>query len=124
MTAWIPDGLTELESGVLTLMLDAPGNTRMAACLQLAHASAGPREMTGVGFYRNFVYPNDTSFQRNLPDESYTDVVAEHPELECGAMFVLFVRDGVVKLLEGVTFDGDWPATEDAFTLFLDPKIA
>ena len=120
MNAWLPEGLTDLENAVLTLIVGSEGDLEESIRHQLAYAVAGPRTMTGVGFYRNFILPDGAPMQRNLPRTHLNGISAEHPHLDCGATFILFVRDGVVAFLEGVTFEGDWPGAEDQFTFFVD----
>jgi hypothetical protein len=102
------------------LMLDGADQVHSTVRHQLSICTAGKRELTGVGFYRDSVFADDAPITRDLPDETLCNVIAEHPDLECGAMFVLSLRGGVVSFLEGVTFDGPWPAAEDSFTFFLD----
>jgi hypothetical protein len=38
-----------------------------------------------------------------------SDVGAEFPNLRHGAGFVLSIRDGVVTMMEGFTYDAPWP---------------
>jgi hypothetical protein len=60
----------------------------------------------------------DAGVRRDLPDMHIGDVGAEFPALKHGAGFVLFVRGGVITMLEGYTYDEAWPERTDEFRLF------
>lgn len=66
------------------------------------------REFTGVGFFATLVVGDDAPLTdpRNF---EIADVWADIEGLEHGAVFVLFIRDGRLNMLEGVTIDGPWP---------------
>jgi hypothetical protein len=107
--------LTALEKAVLDLMLDHPGEPFQTARNQLAHAVVTEREFTGAGFFTTFTLPPDAQVRRDLPDETIGDVGAQFPTLQNGAGFLLFIRRGVVTMLEGYTYDEAWPASADGF---------
>jgi hypothetical protein len=109
--------LTSLEKAVLETMLEKPSEYSEAIKQQLAAVIVARRELTGVGFFTNFIVPTDVTVRRDLPNMELTGVVAEFPNLEHGAGFVLFIRDGVVRMLEGYTFDENWPNKTDEFKL-------
>ena len=75
------------------------------------------RRFSGVGFFTDFVVPTDAAVQRDLPNMEIGDVGAEFPCVQHGAGFVLFIRDGVVRMLEGYTYDEPWPEKTDEFSL-------
>jgi|SRR5579872_4656193 len=118
MTYKLPDGLTPLEQRVLTYYLEHESDTdvRDSIAAQLSHASIGDLNRTGVGFFRPFSVPLSAPVSRTLGDAVFDTAFATHPELAGGAMFMLFVKEGVVSCLEGVTMSGDWPADEDTFS--------
>ncbi|MHA3774878.1 hypothetical protein ACXR0O_25440 [Verrucomicrobiota bacterium sgz303538] len=119
MTAWLPPNLEFTEIAVLSILLEQPGEPFSTVRQQLALASAADRELTGAGFYRHFTVPSDASVRRDLQDCEIDGVIADHPELESGAGFILFIRDGTVSFLEGFTYGvTDWPTDEDSFTFF------
>ena len=119
MAPWIPDGLTEFERAVLSLLIDRPGNFYAVLRHQLSFASVEERELTGVGFSRRFIIPSKAPIRRDLPNFDLMDIEANHPQLEHSTAIMLCVRDGVASFLEGVTCTGDWPTDESAFTLRL-----
>jgi hypothetical protein len=110
--------LTPLEESVLNLLLLRPGEPYETIRRQLSHATVTKREFTGVGFFTEFAVPEDAPVERDLSDATLGDVAAESPSLKHGVGFVLFVRNGVVSMLEGYTYDEDWPVSVDDFALF------
>jgi hypothetical protein len=107
--------LTPLEKAVLDAMLDKPGEPFETVRKQLAHAAIANREFSGVGFFTHFVVPPDAPVRRDLPSKEIGHVGAEFPSLQHGAGFVLFIRDGVVSMLEGYTYDEPWPTNTENF---------
>ncbi len=111
--------LTPLETGVLALLLDNPGAAFDTMRQQLSLAAVAKREFTGVGFFTEFSLPADAPVRRDLPDATIGGVEASFPSVEHGAGFLLFVRSGVVNMLEGFTYGEDqWPQTTDGFRIF------
>jgi hypothetical protein len=107
--------LTPLEKAVLDAMLDKPGEPFETVRKQLAHAAIANREFSGVGFFTHFVVPPDAPVRRDLPSQEIGHVVAEFPSLQHGAGFVLFIRERVVSMLEGYTYDEPWPTNTEDF---------
>ena len=86
---------------------------------ELSHAAVAKREFTGVGFFTEFTLPADAPVSRDLPDETIGGVGASFPGVEHGAGFLLFIRSGVVTMLEGYTYaDDQWPESTDEFQVF------
>jgi len=110
--------LTPLEKAVVDMLLQKRGEPFDTIRQQLAHASVTKREFTGVGFFTEFAVQADASVRRNLPDATIGDVGAKFPMLQHGAGFLLFIRDGVVSMLEGYTYDEPWPASTDEFRVY------
>ena len=67
------------------------------------------RIMTGVGFFTDFeVTDNNWNLDDNL--ELYLgNIHVEIKGLKHGAGFILFVREGKIKTLEGYCYDEKWP---------------
>ena len=110
--------LTPLEKAVLEMLLDQPGEPFDAIRQQLSFATVSKRESSGVGFFTEFALSDEAPVKRDLPDMTLGGANAQMPSLEHGAGFVLFIRGGVVTLLEGFTYDENWPANTDGFRLF------
>jgi len=110
--------LTTLEKAVLEKLLERRGEPFDTLRRQVSCASVSKREFSGVGFFTEFALPASAQVARDVPDMTIGDVGAEIPTLEHGAGFVLFIRGGVVTMLEGYTYDESWPENTDEFKLF------
>jgi len=111
--------LTPLEKAVLDTLLDKPSASFDTIRQQLSHAAVAKREFTGVGFFTEFTLPADAPVSRDLSDETIGGVGASFPNVEHGAGFLLFIRSGVVTMLEGFTYaDDQWPESTDEFQVF------
>ncbi len=90
---------------------------------QMMAASVSSREFTGVGFYVDFVMPDDApSLDKSLGtkrDFAFGNVGAVFEDANVEVGFVLFVRAGRMKMLEGYTYGGEpWPEREGRYRLF------
>lgn len=111
--------LTPLEQKVLDMILDLPGEPYAALRQQLEVAVVTKREFTGVGFFTSFAIPDSVSVPRNVPNSILDDVAATIEGRKYGICFMLFVRDGVMSTLEGVTLAGDdWPEEPFSFNVY------
>jgi hypothetical protein len=110
--------LTPLEKAVLDVMLDRPGEPYATLRQHLAHAVITKREFSGVGFFTSFMIPNDAPVRRDLADTVIQDVAADISGLEHGASFMLFIRNGVLSMLEGVAPTGEWPKDTHDFRVY------
>ena len=119
--AFLFEKLTSLENEVLDMLLDKSGEPFVTVRQQLSQAVVAKREFTGVGFYTHFNLPTGLSIRYDLPDMTIGDVGAEFSNLRHGAGFVLFIRHGVVDILEGYTYDEPWPTIIDQFKVFRLP---
>lgn len=113
-------GLNALEQGVLEKLL--AGDHPMLATLrrQFGQARLAKREYTGVGFYCDFEV--ESNAPKVAGDFHIGDVHAELEGLAHGAGFVLFIRGGRLRMLEGFTYDEPWPEQIGDFSLrYTDP---
>jgi hypothetical protein len=110
--------LIPLEKAVLDVMLDRSGEPYATLRQHLAHAAIMKREFSGVGFFTSFTIPSDAPVRRDLADTVIQDVAADISGLEHGASFLLFIRDGVLSMLEGVTSIGEWPKDTHDFRVY------
>ena len=110
--------LTALEKTVLDLLLDKQSEPFDTIRQQLAHAIITNREFTGVGFFTDFLLPENAPVRRDLPDSTLGGVDAEFPGLKHGAGFLLFIRDGTISMLEGYTYDEPWPTSIPDFRVY------
>jgi hypothetical protein len=109
--------LTPLERAVIDLLLDKQGEPFDTVRQQLTHATINKREFSGVGFFTEFRLSSDAPVRRDLPEATLGDVGAQFPGLQHGAGFLLFIRGGVVTMLEGFTYDEPWPESTHEFTV-------
>ena len=110
--------LTPLEREVLTRSL-ATNAVPDAVRDQLNHVRVNRREESGVGiFVHLFVPPEVVNEGVKGLDQQVGDVIAEVPGVQHGLGFVVFVKDGVLNMLEGYTFgDDEWPADLSVYRL-------
>lgn len=113
--------LTHLESKVLEWLLAGEDPVLSVLREQLASASVLSRDFTGHGFYLNFAVPESvTKVHKTFgvkSDFCFGDVKASIDSLECGAGFLLWIKDGVLNFLEGYTYDESWPTEVGDFEL-------
>jgi hypothetical protein len=110
--------LTPLERSVLDAALAGPGRTLESLRHQLENCRVRGREFTGVGFYTDLT-PDDSKRVHEIreADLRITDVWADIESLEHGAGFLLFVKDGLLQMLEGFTYDEPWPDEVKTFSV-------
>ena len=109
--------MTDLERAVLTKLLDGDHPVLNSLRRQLETVRVDTRELTGVGFYANFVM-DESVVDRVAGDLIFGDVVAPQVGgLQHGADFVLYVEGGLLKMLEGSSYDEPWPEHISDFQL-------
>lgn len=98
-----------LENTVLnrTLAGDLPKLSMLRA--QVGAARVQHREWTGAGFRTEFAVPGSAPRLGNRNRFQITGVYGRHPALEAGVGFALHVEDGMVRSLEGYTYEEPWP---------------
>lgn len=71
--------------------------------------------MTGTGFYTTIEVPASVMPLEGLPDLELNEISGKAPGVEHGMDFILFIRSGMVEMLEGYTYGEErWPdKTED-----------
>ena len=114
------DGLSSFEQAVLDKLLSGDNPVLRALRLQASQSQVTKREFTGIGFYCEFEVERATlSVRANF---EIGDVLAAIPGLAHGAGFLLFIRNGRIKTLEGYTYDEPWPNQLEGFALsYIDP---
>ena len=108
--------LSLIEEAVLKKLLD--GDLPLLTLLrqQLELCTVVKRELTGFGFYTTVTVPENISRIAGL-NFKFGDVAGEIPGLPSGAGFLLYVKDGVLEMLEGYSYDEPWPESIDSFDL-------
>ena len=100
------------------MILDKHGEPYQTIQHQLSCSTVADRKHTGVGFFTHFNLQLNALVKRDLKDMTIGGVGAEFPNLRHGAGFILFIREGVVQMLEGYTYDETWPENTEEFKLF------
>ena len=108
--------LLPMERAVLAKLLEGDFPLLDMLRLQLENCKVTGREMTGCGFFLNLAVPDDMPRSIGL-DTQFGDVLAVLPGLENGAGFLLYLKDGLLDMLEGYSFDEPWPISTDVFEL-------
>ena len=108
--------LSIIEKAVLEKLLDGSLPLLVQLRKQLTRCIVAKREFTGFGFYAIFDVPDDVRPITGF-DIKFGDVVAEIPELPSGAGFLLYIKDGVLDMLEGFSYDEPWPSSIDRYNL-------
>lgn len=116
-----PSGLTALESAVLSGLLEGDLSVLSVLRAQVEHATVRRREWTGVGFWTDLDVPSSIPRLTRTERFQVTGVYGRHPALEAGVGFALDVSDGVVRSLEGYTYEEAWPKDADLIELEQDP---
>lgn len=75
----------------------------------------------GVGFYCDFEVPREAASVDGAGSFEISDGVGDVPGLANGVGFVLFVREGRLAMLEGFTYDEQWPESVSGIVLRYEP---
>lgn len=109
--------LTDLEKSLLDALLAGDHPALAVLRAQFAAATATHREMSGVGFFTHFEVPPSVS-RLDTKHWVLSDIYLELPALTHGADIMLFIINGAISMLEGVTLGSDdWPADELGFSI-------
>jgi hypothetical protein len=101
--------LNNFEEAVLKKLLSGDNFVLATLRKQAKYAILEDRVYTGVGFFCTFKVPLEAPVVKLYKDFQIDDVNGELEGLTHGAGFVLFVRDGRLKTLEGFSYDEPWP---------------
>ena len=108
---------TKIEKAVLEKLLEGSIPLLVELRRQFKVCTVKDREFTGYGFFSDLSVPEETRKKVGL-DLVLGDVHGEDiPELQGGVGFLLFVKDGVLDLLEGFSYAERWPTLVDEFRL-------
>ena len=109
--------LNDFEQAVLDKFLRGEHPVLGTLREQAAKARVASRERTGVGFFCTFDVPSNAPAVMSPPDFELSDVDADVEGLSQGAGFVLFVRQGRLKVLEGYSYEEPWTAEPKTYRL-------
>ena len=112
-----------MERAVLCKLLDSEHSVLVTLRQQIPDLSVKSRKRTGVGFFTEFAIAATATAASVAPNIRFGDVEAAIPGLQHGAGFVLYIDDGLLRGLEGYTYDESWPELIEAFNLrYSDPE--
>lgn len=103
------DVFEQFESDVMYKIISENDEISDELVRQYKNAKVVSREFTGFGFYTNFMVSSENLRLKNNFNIEMGNVQAELDGLKYGVGFVLFIRDGFIKSLEGYTYDEPWP---------------
>lgn len=98
----------KIEKAIMELLLQGNDPVLQILHYQFQKCSFSRRELTGVGFFTFFSVPNNIP-RVNQKSFQFGDVLAGIKGLKNGAGFLLYVRQGLIYMLEGYTYDEKWP---------------
>jgi hypothetical protein len=111
------ENLNKLEKQVIEMLLAGDDPVLIALRKQIQSTKLKERKLTGVGFFLDFEMSVDVPVIPGVANFEIGDVSCQVPGLEHGLGFLLFVRNGRLKCLEGYTYDEPWPTELETFTL-------
>ncbi len=108
--------LSPIEEALLKKLLDGDLPLLVQLRRQFEVCRMVKRELTGFGFYTTLMVPDNIPRKSGV-DIKFGDVVGDVPGLPSGAGFLLYVKDGVLDMLEGYSYDESWPSSIESFNL-------
>ncbi len=108
--------LSPIEEAVLKKLLDGDLLLLVQLRRQIEICRVVKRELTGFGFYTTLIVP-DSIPRASGVNIKFGDVVGEIPGLTSGAGFLIYLKDGVLDMLEGYSYDEPWPSSIKSFRL-------
>lgn len=103
------DRIQQLEDDVLNMLL-AGDDPVLAVLRAQLERSKRTRRFSGAGFFADFFVAKETPRLAGAASFSFGDVIGAVEGLQYGAGFVLFVEEGILKMLEGYSYEEPWPA--------------
>jgi hypothetical protein len=101
--------LTTLEKQVLEMLLHGQDEVLAILRQQAKDLEVSSREMTGAGFYTEFLVLPNVQRVPGSPTFKLGDVNGRAENVSHGLGFLLYVKDGALSMLEGYTYDEPWP---------------
>ena len=103
-----PPQLLDLVGRLMPLLLAGDHPTLVTLRAQYRRARITKVELTGVGFFVDFEVPPEMA-KTEPPDLAGGGANIAVAGVKHGAGCVLFVREGRLTMLEGFTYDDEWP---------------
>jgi hypothetical protein len=110
--------LDKLEAAVLRALFEGDEPLLQPFRSQVEVCWVTRRELTGVGFFTDLGLPQDIpKVSLNRRRATLCDIHAEIPGLRYGAGFIVYIEDGLLVLLEGYSYQEEWPTNVEDFKL-------
>jgi len=113
--------LTALESAFFELSLEQSTETNRILGLQIQEAAVESRQSSGCGFFTDLVPNQDHQLVTPPLDFQIMDIYGVRGEFAAEFMMILFVKNGLILMLECVSLQNFWPSlvtgSEVSFTL-------
>ncbi len=111
--------MSEMECEIMEMMLRGDHPVLAFLRRQLSIVEVKKRDSTGVGFFTTFCVPPTAPRAEWTKRLIIGDVHAEIEGVQHGAGLLLFVGDdGMLRMLEGYTYDNPWPANAKLSRLY------
>jgi len=110
------DELSRLERDIIEKLVAGDHPVLAALRSQAAVAKVAKRVWTGVGFHTYLWLPEDMT-PAPVSSLELGDVHATAQALLLGAGFVMFIREGRIRHLEGFSYGEPWPDTLEDVSL-------
>ncbi len=111
------DRIDQFEADVMEKLLAGDDEVLAALRRQLDAANRQRREYSGAGFFTYYMIPPEFTLHGS-PFFVLADVWATIPGLESPVGLSLFIRAGVIHMLDGAACAEDWSAVIDEYSLF------
>lgn len=103
------DNFEQFEFDIMQRIIAENGDLVDSLGRQYAASKVISREFTGFGFYTSFEILDKSLRLENKANLELGNAEAMLAGLKYGMGFVLFIRDGFIKTLEGYTYDEPLP---------------
>ena len=113
------NNLTLLEKDVLEMLLHGDDKFLLNLRRQLEFVVVKNRDFSKAGFFTNFHISNLCKIKDIKSNLTFKigDIHADIEGLNHGAGFLLYVEDGLIRMLEGYSYDEIWPSTIKEYKL-------
>ena len=109
--------INRLEEAVMRKLLTQSIERYSCLIKQIDHLIVEDRKVNNAGFNTSFLLSENSEICNEIGSLRIGNVVATIPSLDRGAGFLLLIRNGAIKSLEGYPFAESWPEEIHEFQL-------
>jgi hypothetical protein len=110
------NSLNLLEKSVLEKILQGESIPLLKLRHQIDNCIVKERDFTGYGFFTKLAVPENIQKIDDL-NLKFGDVFGSVPGVEHGVGFLVYIKDGIIYMLEGYSYDEPWPEIINDFDL-------